>query len=210
MAGVRTISSTAFIDPLATVTGNHPITVEEGALILPRAQIDVSQGSVDVGAGVMVGEKAVVGCIRSPEAATSETQNRETRIGANARIESFAKIAVGVSVGEASVIDSHATLDEDVQVGSHSKVSHGVTLPKGTIVGDWEIVTEITSAVDGELGRRIATRKRDNGEAGQRAETFRLRALRGEREGLLEAMQRNKAAEDQRKRQSARPPVRKG
>lgn len=206
--GSRTVAATAYVDPLATLTGACSITISEDALILPRVQLDASQGSIHIGAGAMVCEKAIIG--GCSKAAPHETENSETSVAADTRIEPFAQLASGVSVGEASIIESQVVLAEGTRVGSHAKICHNVTLSSGTLVGSWEVVMLITPGTDGNLGDMTVTRKRDDGQVGQMAEKFRMRAFKGERAGLIEAMKRSKAVEDQRKRQSIRPPVRKG
>lgn len=203
----RDIGSSAYVDPLASLIGPKLITVSDAALILPRVQLNASHGALHVGPGSMICEKVILG--QASESGTSDSVDAEIRIGADTRIEGFARVAPGVSIGEAAIIDSHVTLEEGVKVGAHSKICHHVTLPRGTVVGDWEVVTEITNGTNGELGTGTLTRKRQDGEAGQKTEEYRLRAFRGEREGLLATMKRTKAAEDQRKRQSARPPAKK-
>ncbi|KAL9620689.1 MAG: hypothetical protein Q9160_004825 [Pyrenula sp. 1 TL-2023] len=203
----RNIGLSAYVDPLASLSGTNLITVSDAALILPRVQLNASHGPLHVGPGSMICEKVILG--QALLSGSLDSSDKETRIGANSRIEGFARIAPGVSIGEASIIDSHVTLEEDVKIGTHSKICHHVTLTRGTVVGDWEIVTETTNGASGALGTSTLTRKRQDDEAGQKAEEYRLRAFRGEREGLLTTMKRTKAAEDQRKRQSARPPAKK-
>ncbi|KAK3077320.1 hypothetical protein LTS18_010590, partial [Coniosporium uncinatum] len=112
-----TIYPTAIVANHAVLTGKHPISIAEKAVLHPYAKVDSTVCAVEIGRGVVVGEKAVVGVVSSSGGGGGDEGRQEKVVlERNAFVENGA-VVQAVRVGEGTVVQSDAKVGAGAVVG---------------------------------------------------------------------------------------------
>jgi len=96
----------------AVLTGAHQISVDDNAVIHPRSRIVSSYTPVQIGAGCIINERAIVG-LTDPSGDTSKA----VILGKNVVIESAAIVAAS-EIGQGSIIGVGAKIGTGATIGS--------------------------------------------------------------------------------------------
>jgi len=174
------------LDPAAYVRGTHPIALGHDVLIHPRAQLSSTHGSLDVGDGCVVSEKAVLGGTAPAsssdhkhyreetvdsntgdrlEADLASPESSKTIVGKSVHIHSHASILSSSTIGSYTVLEAHSTILPHVTIGSHCKICAGVTVTRN--VPDWTVVfgdgNQRRMRVDAEVTEKLRLNTMDRG-----------------------------------------------
>jgi carbonic anhydrase/acetyltransferase-like protein (isoleucine patch superfamily) len=157
-----TLGPTAFIGDNAHVRGPNPVTITARTLVHPRAYLYTHNSPISIGMNTIIYPKAVIGgpfiptnssepdmpnpklhILTTPQTADKDTSSIPlpgTIIGSNVSVHAHAHVQNNVTVGDSTIIESHATLLPGSRVGAHCKICAGVTLPGSARVPDWTVV----------------------------------------------------------------------
>lgn len=132
---------TALISASASIIGHHPITIGPNAIIQIRSVISSAVGSIDIGEGCIISERAVIGHLRPEESQleASDKVSASTQLGQGVVIESgtiiqarsigaFTTVEVGASIGKGAVIGRDCRICSKVEVGDEEVLEDGVVV----------------------------------------------------------------------------------
>ena len=108
-----TLAPTATIADTAVLTGKHPVTVQAGTILHPRARLVSTHGPVTVGEGCVVSERAIVG-VAPPEAGAEVAA---TVLRRDVVLEPAAVVEAGAQVGEGSVLEAGSRVGAGAVLG---------------------------------------------------------------------------------------------
>nr|OQO20141.1 hypothetical protein B0A51_13356 [Rachicladosporium sp. CCFEE 5018] len=125
------IHSTAIVSERAVLTGSHPITIGERAVIHPFAHLRAEGGSVTIGEYCTIDETAVVGLPAG--------EGGEVVLEKGVAVHSGA-VVLGSIIGEGSEIGVKARIGKGATVGQYATVAAAETVEDGGKVGDFGVV----------------------------------------------------------------------
>ncbi|KAK6402628.1 hypothetical protein LTR95_019049, partial [Oleoguttula sp. CCFEE 5521] len=125
------IHSTAIVSERAVLTGSHPITIGERAVIHPFAHLRAEGGSVTISEYCTVDETAVVGLPAG--------ESGDILLEKAVAVHSGA-VVMGSRVGEGSEIGVKACIGKGAVVGQYATVAAAEAVEDRGEVGDFEVV----------------------------------------------------------------------
>ncbi|EMC97828.1 hypothetical protein BAUCODRAFT_405274 [Baudoinia panamericana UAMH 10762] len=126
------IHASAIIAEKAQITGTHPVEIAEDVVVHPYAKIRAENGSVSIGKGSMIWERAVVGCAEGSYACSVE-------IGMDVSIETGA-IIEGAAIGDGTIVDVNAVVERGAVVGKWCRVAALERVKAGEKLEDFTVV----------------------------------------------------------------------
>jgi carbonic anhydrase/acetyltransferase-like protein (isoleucine patch superfamily) len=144
------ISSTAFVHPLAYVSGD--VTLDEHVTILPFASVRGEFESIYIGPFSNVQDNCSV----------HADQGQPMRIGAHVNMGHNTTFH-GLSVGEHTLIGMGSTIVQRCVIGSWCLIGAGSVLPEGLLVPDESIVLGVPAKIIGPIAEKHRERLRDTG-----------------------------------------------
>jgi dynactin-6 len=146
------IHPSATIADKAQLTGSHTIEIGENVIIHPHAKLKAEQGSIFIGKGCIVSEKAIIG------------------FGEAGSEEADLVIGEGVSIESGAVVEAR-------KVGDHCTLGINCKVEKGAVLGRWckvaplceiralEVLDDYTVVFgEGQKRRRVDVAARDKKE----------------------------------------------
>ncbi|MCJ1350118.1 MAG: hypothetical protein MMC33_000099 [Icmadophila ericetorum] len=117
---------------------SFPITLSAGTIIHPRAQINATYGSVQIGEGCILWEKCRVG-LQQSLGEEGEGEVMMVVLGRNVIVEAGAVIQ-GRSVGDGTVVDAGARVGRGAVIGKHCRITPLTTVPAGAVIEDFTVL----------------------------------------------------------------------
>lgn len=125
------IHPTAIIADKAQLTGSHPVTIAEHAVLHPYARIRAEGGRVTIGPYCIIAEGAVVGL---PEGQTGDVElERYVSVESGAEVEAS-------SIGEATEVGVQSKIGKGAVLGRFCRVTPTEVVGDGERVGDFEVI----------------------------------------------------------------------
>ncbi|KAK5018772.1 trimeric LpxA-like protein [Cryomyces antarcticus] len=125
-----TIAPTAVIADKALLIGIHPIIIAENVVVHPHAKLISTYGSLTIGPGCIIAERAVVG---------PTSGMRATILEANVTVESGAVVEAAI-VDEGTIVETAAVLGAGAVVGSYCRISASCGVIPDEVLPDFTVV----------------------------------------------------------------------
>ncbi|TLD11575.1 hypothetical protein E2P81_ATG10186 [Venturia nashicola] len=125
------IHPTAIIADKAQITGTHPVTIAEHAVLHPYARIRAEGGRVTIGPHCIIAEGAIVGL--------PEGQSGDVELERYVSVESGAEVEAKL-IGEATEVGVQSKIGKGAVLGRFCRVTPTESVGVGEQVGDFEVV----------------------------------------------------------------------
>ena len=129
------------ISASASLTGIHPITLGENAILQPRSRVLSTSSPVDIGEGCIIAERACVGIAIGTANPRIDQQvaERGVKFGRGVLIESGALIEAA-AIGAFTIIEAGAKVGKGAIVGERSRICAKVEVGEGAMVPSRTVV----------------------------------------------------------------------
>lgn len=118
------IDPSAIVANHAILTGLHPIIIGPRAVLHPYAKVVSVNGSIEIGEGCIIWEKAVVGSGSAAEDDSKSTEKvKKIVLGPNVVVESGA-VVEAETVGEGTIIEAFSKIGDGASVGKVKTPTH--------------------------------------------------------------------------------------
>ncbi|KAF1984269.1 trimeric LpxA-like protein [Aulographum hederae CBS 113979] len=139
-----TIHPTAIIANHALLTGIHPITISQNAILHPYCKVYSTECPVEIGEGCIISERASVGLSsgdqndRLEEGKVHKVQLMVS-LGREVNVENGATVEAA-EIGDGTIIQIDAKVGAGSVVGKHCKISPLCEVPPNDVVPDFTVI----------------------------------------------------------------------